>query len=94
MQYNINEFLDALCDIESEVSIISRFIADKLRLTIETFKVKLAFSDSTSRSSLGVINNLEVKIVNYIIRNDFHVLEMESSSMLSLLGRDFNKSSC
>lgn len=60
MQYIINEFLDALCDIGSEVSIMSRFIADKLGLTIENFKVNLAFVDSSSRSSLAVINNLEV----------------------------------
>ncbi|KAF2567390.1 hypothetical protein F2Q68_00026002 [Brassica cretica] len=68
------EFHDAPRDTWTVVSAMPKDITEKLGLATKVSKTKLAFPDLSSRSSPGVVNNLDVKIENYIVSVDFHVL--------------------
>lgn len=65
------EFFDALYDIGYKVSVVPKNIAEKLRLVIEAPMFKLTPADVSSKSPLGIVNNLEVKVWNSMVFIDF-----------------------
>ncbi|KAF8087500.1 hypothetical protein N665_0583s0009 [Sinapis alba] len=84
------DFPDALCDTWSTVSIMSKDIANKLGLASEALKITLTFTNYSTNSPLGTINNMDVRLGNCIVPINFHMLEMGSRSSIHLiLGRDF-----
>lgn len=48
-------------------------ITEKLGLSTEVTKFKLKFANLSSKSLLGVVNNLEVKVGNCIVPINLHV---------------------
>ncbi|KAF2559262.1 hypothetical protein F2Q68_00015116 [Brassica cretica] len=84
------EFLCALYDTGSSVSILPKVMANHLGLKIEPSADSFTFVDYSTRNSGGIIRNLEVQIGNALVPVDFHVLENKMNMNHSLLlGRVF-----
>ncbi|KAF2609738.1 hypothetical protein F2Q70_00011407 [Brassica cretica] len=54
-----------------KVSVVPKNITEKLRLVIEAPMFKLTPADVSSKSPLGIVNNLEVKVWNSMVFIDF-----------------------
>lgn len=77
------KFPGALCDTGSLVSILPKVLADPLDLKVEPSHESFTFVDCSIRSSIA--RDLQVQIVNALIRVDFHVLENKMNKNSSLL---------
>ncbi|KAF2618406.1 hypothetical protein F2Q68_00039188 [Brassica cretica] len=84
------EFLHALCDTGTSVSILPKVMADQLGLKIEPSSESFTFVDLSERSSGGIIRDLEVQIGNAFLPVDFHIMDIKLNWNTSLQhGRAF-----
>ena len=82
--------MDSLCDTGSTVSLMSKDIAERLGLKIESPKLTVEFSDSSTKSPQGTVKDLVVQVGNCVVPTDFQVVEMSNGSNRPLiLGRVF-----
>ncbi|WZY77966.1 hypothetical protein YC2023_024350 [Brassica napus] len=79
------EFMCALCDTGSSISILTKIMADHLGLKIEPSEDSFTFLDYSTRNSGGITRNLEVEIGNALVPVDFHVLDNKLNMNHSLL---------
>ncbi|KAF8112814.1 hypothetical protein N665_0061s0023 [Sinapis alba] len=83
------EFHDALYDIGSSVSFLSKAITERLGLNTEASKVSLTLVDHSTKFPKGVVKDLRMKAGNCIVPKDFQVLDLVNGlNMPLILGRD------
>ena len=85
------EFQKALCDSDASINLMPYFVAKKLSLgEITPTTVTLQMEDRTLAKPEGIIEDLLVKVGNFIFPVDFIILDMEEDSQVPLLlGRPF-----
>ncbi|XP_078167155.1 uncharacterized protein LOC144561923 [Carex rostrata] len=80
---------NAMCDLGASVSLMPKSVYDKLESgNLEPTNMTLTLADGTTRSPLGILRNVVVKIGKIKIPVDFVVIEMDDHSAV-LLGRAF-----
>jgi hypothetical protein len=80
------KFKKALCDLGSSVSIMRRDVFKKLRLPLEPTSMCLKLGDNSIRYSLGITEDVTMKVGHHFIPVDFVMLEMGGRSRCSSLG--------
>jgi hypothetical protein len=86
------KFEKALCDLGASVSIMPRYVFEKLRLPLEPTGMCLELGDNSIRHPLGITEDVPVKVRHHFIHVDFVVLEMgEREKPPLILGRPFLK---
>ncbi|KAL1217957.1 hypothetical protein V5N11_001848 [Cardamine amara subsp. amara] len=84
------EFKESLVDSGSSVNVMSREIAERLRIGIEPAVMTLTFANDATSLPYGIILNLLIKVGDCLVPTDFQVVEMsERSSTPLILGRPF-----
>ncbi|XP_056852682.1 uncharacterized protein LOC130501879 [Raphanus sativus] len=87
---NNHDLPNALCDTGSAVSIMAIDTAEVLVLKTEPSKDSFAFVNNSKANSAGMIRNVKVEIGECTIHVDFHVVELKSGRISSILfGRAF-----
>jgi hypothetical protein len=85
-------FEKALCNHGATVSVMPRYVFEKLRLPLEPTGMCLELGDNSIRYPLGIAKDVPVKVGHHFIPIDFVVLEMGEREKLPLiLGRHFPK---
>jgi hypothetical protein len=85
-------FEKALCDLGASVSIMPRYVFEKLRLPLEPTGMCLELGDNSIRYHLGIAEDVPVKVGHHFIPVNFVVLEMgEREKPPLILGRPFLK---
>jgi hypothetical protein len=83
----------ALCDLGESVSVMPRYVFEKLRLPLEPTGMCLEVGDNSIRYPLGIAEDVPMKVRHQFIPTDFLVLEMgERDKPPLILGRPFLKS--
>ena len=85
------EFQKALCDSGASINLMPYSVAKKLSLgEITPTTVTLQMADRTLAKPRGIIEDVLVKVGNFIFPVDFIILDMEEDSQVPLLlGRPF-----
>jgi hypothetical protein len=85
-------FEKALCDLRASASVMPRDVFEKLRLPMEPTGICLELGDNSIRYTLGIAEDVPVKVGHHFIPVDFVVLEMgERVKPPLILGRPFLK---
>jgi hypothetical protein len=84
-------FEHALCDLGANVSVMPKTVFDKLNYsTLMPTSMCLQLADQSVRYSVGIAENILVKIRNFFVPVDFIVLDMQEDMKTPLiLGRPF-----
>jgi hypothetical protein len=84
-------FNNALCDLGASVSVMPTAVYQKLdHSVLKPTSMCLQLTDQSVRYSLGIAENIPVKIREFFVPVDFVVLDMHPDSKVSLiLGRPF-----
>ncbi|XP_078170357.1 uncharacterized protein LOC144564622 [Carex rostrata] len=86
---NTTRIENAMCDLGASVSLMPKSVYDKLESSnLEPTNMTLTLADGTTRSPLGILKNVVVKIGKIKIPDDFVVIETDDHSTV-LLGRAF-----
>jgi hypothetical protein len=86
------KFEKALCDLGESVSVMPRYVFEKLRLPLGPTGMCLELGDNSIRYPLGITEDVPVKVGHHFTPVDFVVLEMgEREKPLLILGRPFLK---
>jgi hypothetical protein len=86
------KFEKALCDLGASVSIMPRDVFEKLHLPLEPTGMCLELRENSIRYTLGIAEDVPVKVGHHFIPVDFVVLEMgEREKPPLILGRPFLK---
>jgi hypothetical protein len=86
------KFEKALCDLGASVSVMPRDVFEKLRLPLEPTGMCLELGDNSIRYTLGIAEDVPMKVGHHFIPVDFVVLEMgEREKPPLILGRPFLK---
>jgi hypothetical protein len=85
------DFSNALCDLGASVNMIPAAVYHKLNYSaLEPTPMCLQLADQSVRYTLGIAENILVKIREFFVPVDFVVLDMHPNSKVSLiLGRPF-----
>ncbi|XP_027082493.1 uncharacterized protein [Coffea arabica] len=85
------EFSKALCDLGASVSLIPLTVAKQLGLKeLKRTNISLQLADRSIRHSMGILENVLIKVQKFIIHVDFVVLDMEEDvNVPIILGRPF-----
>jgi hypothetical protein len=82
------KFEKELCDLGASVSVMPRYVFEKLRLPLEPTGMCLELGDNSIRYPLGIAEDVPVKVGHHFIPVDFVVLEMgEREKPPLILGR-------
>ncbi|XP_047979178.1 uncharacterized protein LOC125221090 [Salvia hispanica] len=81
----------ALCDLGSSINLVALKYYEKLNIgPLKTSDVTLRLADNSSIKTVGMIEDVIVKVDDFIFPADFIMLDMEVDKNVSLiLGRDF-----
>jgi hypothetical protein len=71
------KFQKALCDLGASVSVMPKYVFEKLRLPLEPTGMCLELGDNFIRYPLGITEDVPVKVGHHFVPVDFVVLEME-----------------
>jgi hypothetical protein len=86
------KFEKALCDLGASVSVMPRYVFEKLHLPLEPMGMCLELGDNSIRYPLGIAEDVPMKVGHHFIPVDFMVLEMgEREKPPLILGRPFLK---
>jgi hypothetical protein len=87
------KFEKALCDLEASVSVMPRYVFEKLHLPkLEPMAMCLELGDNSIRYPLGIAVDVPMKVGHHFIHVDFVVLVMrEREKPPLILGRPFLK---
>jgi hypothetical protein len=86
------KFKKALCNLGASVSVMPRYVFEKLWLQLEPTGMCLELGDKSIRYPLGIAEDVPVKVGHHFIPVDFVVLEMGEREKPPLnLGRPFLK---
>ena len=88
----VNDFdFNALCDLDSSVSIMPRRIYDMLDLPpLEDCYLDVHLDDNAKKKLMGSINDVLIMVNNSYVPVDFYVLDVEcNASCPIILGRPF-----
>ncbi len=85
------QFDQALCDLGASVSVMPKYVFDKLNFTVlAPTPMRLQLADSSVRYPAGIAEDVPVKIRDFFILVDFVVLDMDTGKEMSIiLGRPF-----
>jgi hypothetical protein len=84
------KFEKALCDLGASVSVMPRDVFEKLRLPLEPTGMCLESGDNSIRYTLGIAEDVLMKVGHHFIPVDFVVLEIgEREKPPLILGRPF-----
>ncbi|XP_057719898.1 uncharacterized protein LOC130934337 [Arachis stenosperma] len=81
----------ALCDLGASINLMSLSLMRKLQIDeVKPTRISLQLADHSIKFSLGVVENLLVKVEPFIFPTDFIILDMEEDKNASIiLGRPF-----
>jgi hypothetical protein len=86
------KFEKALCDLGASVSVMPRYVFEKLRLRLEPTGMCLELGDNSICYPLGIAEYVPMKVGHHFILVDFVVLKMgERENPPLILGRPFLK---
>jgi hypothetical protein len=86
------KFEKVLCDLGASVSVMTRDVFEKLRLPLEPTGMCLELGDNSIRYTLGIAEDVPMKVGHHFTPVDFVVLEMgEREKPPLILGRPFLK---
>ncbi|XP_073137141.1 uncharacterized protein [Henckelia pumila] len=82
---------NVLCDLGSSINLMSHALANKLGIcNIEPANISLKFADGSIKYPRGIVENVLVKIYQFIYHADFVILDMDENCEVPLiLGRSF-----
>jgi hypothetical protein len=81
----------AICDLGASISLMPMSICEKLKLgELRPTKMSIQFADRSVKYPLGILENVPVRVGQFVIPTDFIVMDIrEDSNTPIILGRPF-----